>query len=96
MEFVVDQLIEFSSSKDEELRDISGLGTSCFPSQHLTSSCIRSALKTITSELPRDGPLAPKACAKLTPKLLSQVATVSYFHYVAHKCSHVFLGQSTA
>ena len=27
MEFVVDQLIEFSAGKDEELRDISGLGT---------------------------------------------------------------------
>lgn len=27
MEFVVDKLIEFSGSKDEELRDISGLGT---------------------------------------------------------------------
>lgn len=27
MEFVVDKLIEFSGSGDEELRDISGLGT---------------------------------------------------------------------
>lgn len=29
MEFVVDKLIEFSAGKDEELRDISGLGM-CF------------------------------------------------------------------
>ncbi|THH17136.1 hypothetical protein EW146_g3609 [Bondarzewia mesenterica] len=58
MEFVVDKLIEFSSSKDEELRDISGL-----------------ALKTITSELPPDGAIAPKACAKLTPKLLTQASS---------------------
>jgi hypothetical protein len=28
MEFVVDKLTEFSSSSDEELRDISGLGRS--------------------------------------------------------------------
>ena len=28
MEFVVDKLTEFSSSSDEELRDISGLGIS--------------------------------------------------------------------
>lgn len=28
MELVVDKLIEFSGGKDEELRDISGLGTS--------------------------------------------------------------------
>lgn len=28
MELVVDKLIEFSSGKDEELRDISGLGES--------------------------------------------------------------------
>ena len=27
MEFVVDKLIDFSAGKDEELRDISGLGT---------------------------------------------------------------------
>ncbi|KAL4071187.1 armadillo-type protein [Scleroderma yunnanense] len=31
------------------------------------------ALKTITSELPPDGRIAGKACAKLTPKLLNQV-----------------------
>ena len=29
MELVVDKLTEFSSSTDEELRDISGLGTFC-------------------------------------------------------------------
>lgn len=28
MEYVVDKLIDFSAGKDEELRDISGLGTS--------------------------------------------------------------------
>ncbi|KAG9310349.1 armadillo-type protein [Chiua virens] len=32
------------------------------------------ALKTITSELPPDGKIAGKACAKLTPKLLAQVS----------------------
>ncbi|KZV77591.1 TIP120-domain-containing protein [Peniophora sp. CONT] len=53
MEIVVDKLIAFFSSKEDELRDISGL-----------------ALKTITSELPPNGTLAPKACAKLTPQLL--------------------------
>ncbi|KAI0307414.1 TIP120-domain-containing protein [Multifurca ochricompacta] len=58
MELVVDRLTEFSSSADEELRDISGL-----------------ALKTITAELPTEGTIAVKACAKLTPKLLTQLAT---------------------
>ena len=29
MELVVDKLIDFSGGKDEELRDISGLGASC-------------------------------------------------------------------
>ncbi|KDQ53024.1 hypothetical protein JAAARDRAFT_137841 [Jaapia argillacea MUCL 33604] len=57
MDHVVDQLIEFSSSKDDELRDISGL-----------------ALKTITAELPADGKVALKACAKLGPKLLAQIS----------------------
>ncbi|KAG8220729.1 armadillo-type protein [Butyriboletus roseoflavus] len=33
------------------------------------------ALKTITSELPPDGKIAGKACAKLTPKLLGQVSS---------------------
>ncbi|KAL4244143.1 CAND family protein [Abortiporus biennis] len=60
MVFVVDKLIEFSSGKDEELRDISGL-----------------ALKTITAELPQDGKISGKACEKLTPKLLTQLATTS-------------------
>ncbi|KAF9235878.1 armadillo-type protein [Melanogaster broomeanus] len=32
------------------------------------------ALKTITSELPPDGKIAGRACAKLTPKLLGQVS----------------------
>ncbi|KIJ68853.1 hypothetical protein HYDPIDRAFT_82664 [Hydnomerulius pinastri MD-312] len=32
------------------------------------------ALKTITSELPPEGKIAGKACAKLTPKLLAQVS----------------------
>jgi hypothetical protein len=34
------------------------------------------ALKTITAELPTEGTIAVKACAKLTPKLLAQLATV--------------------
>ncbi|KZT08972.1 TIP120-domain-containing protein [Laetiporus sulphureus 93-53] len=58
MEFVVDRLIDFSSGKDDELRDISSL-----------------ALKTITSELPPEGKIAAKACEKLAPKLLTQLAS---------------------
>ena len=34
------------------------------------------ALKTITSELPPEAKIVPKACAKLTPKLLLQAAGV--------------------
>lgn len=60
MEYIIEKLIDFSGSKDEELRDIAGL-----------------ALKTITAELPQDSSLAPKACAKLTPRLLIQVQNPS-------------------
>ncbi|KAF7297547.1 Cullin-associated nedd8-dissociated protein 1 [Mycena kentingensis (nom. inval.)] len=35
------------------------------------------ALKTITAELPSDGKIAASTCAKLTPKLLNQVANPS-------------------
>ncbi len=39
MELVVDKLIEFSGGKDEELRDISGLGTILgFPFRELFTS----------------------------------------------------------
>ncbi|KAF8588484.1 TIP120-domain-containing protein [Ramaria rubella] len=60
MDYVVDSLIDFSGSQEEELRDIAGL-----------------ALKTVTSEIPQDGNLAAKACAKLTPKLLVQLQNPS-------------------
>jgi len=77
MELVVDKLIEFSGGKDEELRDISGLGRCDF---RLFFSGINSrqllALKTITAELPPDGRIAASACAKLTPKLLGQIQNV--------------------
>ncbi|KAK7019727.1 hypothetical protein VNI00_017966 [Paramarasmius palmivorus] len=35
------------------------------------------ALKTITAELPADGPVSASACAKLTPKLLEQAGNTS-------------------
>jgi len=35
MDFVVDKLIDFSSNKDEELRDISSLGATPHPVAHL-------------------------------------------------------------
>lgn len=37
------------------------------------------ALKTITAELPPDGKIAASACAKLTPKLLGQIESVSKY-----------------
>ena len=37
------------------------------------------ALKTITAELPPDGKTAASACAKLTPKLLGQIESVSKY-----------------
>jgi cullin-associated NEDD8-dissociated protein 1 len=78
MEFVVDKLIDFTGGKDEELRDISSLGSSLVFSCHSwTLTFYQSpALKTITAELPPDGKIAATACAKLTPKLLTQVANV--------------------
>lgn len=76
MELVVDKLIEFSGGKDEELRDISGLGTKSSKSCMITLT-LNSALKTITAELPPDGKVAATACAKLTPKLLAQIQNVS-------------------
>ena len=86
MELVVDKLIDFSGGKDEELRDISGLGAfySIFlqTSSKLTCVIVRFcnvALKTITAELPPDGRIAASACAKLTPKLLGQIENVRPF-----------------
>jgi cullin-associated NEDD8-dissociated protein 1 len=76
MEMVVDKLIEFSGGSDDELRDISALGTCQWlqKDSQTVNSCL--ALKTITAELPADGKVAASACAKLTPKLLEQVANV--------------------
>jgi hypothetical protein len=45
--------------------------------QFFKSAC-GAALKTITAELPPDGKIAATACAKLTPKLLGQIASVSF------------------
>jgi hypothetical protein len=82
METVVDKLIDFSGGQDEELRDISGLGT-----RRTLSMCLvikltstSAALKTITAELPPDGKVAASACAKLTPKLLGQIQDVCFLH----------------
>lgn len=77
MVMVVDKLIDFSSSQDEELRDISGLGARYPQSSVAMDSDIHPALKTITSELPLEGKIASKACEKLTPKLLTQLSNVS-------------------
>lgn len=77
MELVVDKLIEFSGGKDEELRDISGLGRCDLRLSFLRIIHVKlSALKTITAELPPDGRIAASACAKLTPKLLGQIQNV--------------------
>lgn len=78
MAYVVDQLIMFLSGKDDELRDISGLGVShSIPTPiRIRTHVLCAALKTITSELPADGKTAAKACEKLTPRLLQQLASV--------------------
>lgn len=77
MEQVVDKLIDFSGGKDEELRDISGLGTFFFSKIHeLRAKWHNLALKTITAELPPDGKIAATACQKLTPRLLGQIENV--------------------
>jgi cullin-associated NEDD8-dissociated protein 1 len=75
MNYVVDQLVEFLSGKEDELRDIAGLGklSTCPPSFDSHPSA---ALKTITSELPADGKTTPKTVEKLTPRLLKQLSTV--------------------
>jgi len=82
MDFVVDKLIDFSSNKDEELRDISSLGLTLYLVAYLFSPCnhyvsFKTALKTITAELPLESQIAPKACAKLSPKLLQQLTNAS-------------------
>ena len=86
MEFVVDKLIDFSAGKDEELRDISGLGACLLVRSLSQGSSGNIALKTITSELPPEGKIATKACEKLTPKLLGQVANVSHPPLSIHVC----------
>ena len=82
MDFVVDKLIDFSSNKDEELRDISSLGSTFYLVAYIFSPCnhhisYKIALKTITAELPLESQIAPKACAKLSPKLLQQLTNAS-------------------
>lgn len=77
MEYVVDRLIDFSSGKDDELRDISSLGMHTLALYYLQLTSL-TALKTITSELPPEGRIASKACEKLAPKLLAQLSKVRY------------------
>ena len=79
MEFIVVRLIDFSGSKDDELRDIAGLGKRIYRiSRHNIFTNLRViALKTIAAELPQDSKLAPNLCAKLTPKLLKQLQSDS-------------------
>lgn len=74
---MVNKLIEFSSSKEEELRDVAGLGTTPVPAHDNSALTTSLALKTIVSELPADGKLAQSACSKLVPKLLEQLMNVS-------------------
>ena len=76
MVFVVDKLIEYSAGKDEELRDISGLGMLQLGHPWVSFIYNYTALKTITAELPVEGKIAAKACEKLTPKLLTQLSNV--------------------
>lgn len=45
MEFVVDKLIDFSAGKDEELRDISGLGMRSFLCYAPTSLTVRNSFE---------------------------------------------------
>lgn len=88
MDYVVDRLIDFSSGKDEELRDISGLGRLRYI-KRFTKGLVRCgtlALKTITSELPPEGKTASKACEKLAPKLLVQLSGVSHTIESARDC----------
>jgi cullin-associated NEDD8-dissociated protein 1 len=77
MNYVVDQLIEFLSGKEDELRDISGLGKHSALSGRIQRAHFMSALKTITSELPTDGKTTSKTVEKLTPRLLKQLSSVS-------------------
>ena len=51
-------------------------------SQSITDT---TALKTITAELPPDGKIAVTTCAKLTPKLLTQISNVCSSLYPFHK-----------
>lgn len=81
MELIVSRLIDFSGSKDEEIRDIAGLGEKILRCLGLVSDTIFIALKTITAELPQGSKLAPNACANLTPKLLQQLGNVRTIAY---------------
>ncbi|KAF8680510.1 TATA-binding protein interacting (TIP20) [Rhizoctonia solani] len=77
MDSTIDQLIEYSGGKDDELRDIAGLGTSPL-SAHLTAmNNLQIALKTVTAELPLEGTVAPRTIQKLVPKLLQQLGSAN-------------------
>ena len=47
-------------------------------------------MKTITSELPQEGKIATKACEKLTPKLLGQVANVRLLHVAIYLLLRIY------
>ncbi|KAF8761649.1 TATA-binding protein interacting (TIP20) [Rhizoctonia solani] len=80
MDSTIDQLIEYSGGKDDELRDIAGLGTSPL-SAHLTAmNNLQIALKTVTAELPLEGTVAPRTIQKLVPKLLQQLGSRACTH----------------
>jgi hypothetical protein len=92
MNYVVDQLIEFLGGKEDELRDIAGLGTSSHYLIHeymlMTLMLIFIALKTITSELPLEGKTTGKTVEKLVPRLLKQLTTVHIFHSYLSSITH--------
>jgi cullin-associated NEDD8-dissociated protein 1 len=76
MDTTIDQLIEYSGGKDDELRDIAGLGMPQLPIYPIAMTNARPALKTVTAELPLEGTVAPRAIQKLVPKLLQQLGSV--------------------
>lgn len=78
LSIVVDKLIEFSSGKEEELRDVAGLGvqSATQPRRLTLLNFCRSAFKTVVSELPSDGKLAGAVSQKMVPKLFAQLQNV--------------------
>jgi hypothetical protein len=71
----MEKLISLFNGKDDELRDVAGLGQSHMSASHNRCIDVSVALKTVMTNIPDS--IVGKACAKVGPRLLKQLQNVS-------------------